>query len=483
MTPRQVLAILAARWWLALLVLLLAVAGTAAVSMTMFKRYTASASVMLDARSPEQVVAGGSPSSSLPGGYMATQMDLIMSERVGRAVIRSLDLARDDHLRDAWQQAGEGRGDFEAWLAESLQQNLAVKPAPVSNIITISYSSDDPAKAAQLANVYVKAYIETALEIRMERVRQYGTFFDERAKDLRASLESAQSKLSDFQQKNSLVTGTGDEKFDKLDIETARLSELVAQSVQLQGSNAEVAGRMRRAGRQTDQLQEVWRNPAVAALNAEITTEEVRLREMTDRLGGSHPQLIAQETRLSELKSQLVKERARTASNLGFDNGANQSRLAQVTAALETQRAKVLGIQRQREQAATLQREVDNAQRAYDTMLQRVSQSSIESQNTFTNVAVLKNASVPMAPSSPNLLKNIAASLALGALLGLGAALGVEMMDRRMRTVDDFVQIKNSVLVSLPLSKHDKQRLPDTSRVRLMKQRVMTGLPRPTPQT
>ena len=84
MTPRQVLATLAARWPWALAVVLLSVAATAVVSMTMFKRYTAWASVMLDARSADQV-AGGTPNSSLPGGYMATQMELIMSERVGRA--------------------------------------------------------------------------------------------------------------------------------------------------------------------------------------------------------------------------------------------------------------------------------------------------------------------------------------------------------------------------------------------------------------
>jgi chain length determinant protein EpsF len=476
MTPRQVLAILAARWWLALAVLLLTVAATVAVSVTMFKRYTATASVMLDARSPEQVT-GGAPNSSLPGGYMATQMDLIISERVGRAVIRVLDLGGDARLREAWQQAGQGRGDFEAWLAEILQKNLTVKPAPVSNIIAISYTSDDPAKAAQFANAYVKAYVDTALDLRMERVRQYGTFFDERAKDLRAGLDAAHARLSEFQQKNGLMVGD-----DKLDLETARLQELVSQSVQLQGSNAEVAARMRRAGHQTDQLQEVWRNPAVAALSAEVTAEEVRLRELTERLGSNHPQLIAQETRLSELKTQLAKEKARSANNLGFDTGANQSRLAQVTAALETQRAKVLAMQRQREQAATLQREVDNAQRGYDAMLQRVTQSSIESQNTFTNLAVLKQATVPMAPSSPNLLKNIGASLAVGLLLGVGLTIGREMLDRRLRTVDDVAELKQQVLVSLPLSRHNQKSLPDSSRVRLIKQRVMTGLPRPSPQ-
>jgi polysaccharide biosynthesis transport protein len=477
MTPRQVLAVLAARWHWALAVLVLCVAATAMVSTTMLKRYTAWASVMLDARSPEQV-AGGTPNSSLPGGYMATQMELITSERVGRAVIRALDLGKDPELREAWHKAGEGQGDFEAWLSESMQKGLSVKPAPVSNVVTVSYTSDDGTRAATLVNAYVKAYIDTSLELRMERLRQYGAFFDARAVELKADLERAQNRLSDYQTKNGLIVGD-----EKLNLEATRLAELGAQLMTAQSANAELAGRLKQAGQRSEQLQEVWQNPAVAALAGEVTREEVRLREMTSRLGENHPQLIEQEARLSELRAKLTAERGRALNNVSFGNSATQSRVAQISSALEAQRAKVLRMQTQREQSASLLREVESAQRAYDTMQQRVSQASIESQNTQTNLSVLKHATVPMSPSSPNLLKNIGASVALGLLLGIGLVLGLEQLDRRMRTVDDVSELKQPMLVSLPVSAHARRALPDTSRTKLMKQRVLTGLPRPNQQT
>lgn len=477
MTPKQVLSVLAARWPWALAVLLICVAATVAVSTTMLKRYTASASVMLDARSPDQI-AGGAPNSSLPGGYMGTQMELIASERVGRAVIRSLGLGNDPVLREAWQEAGGGQGDFEAWLSEAMQKNLSVKPAQISNVLTVTYTSDDGAKAAAIVNAYVKAYIDTSLELRMERVRQYSSFFDARAKELRADLERAQEKLSAFQQKHGLIVGD-----EKLDVEASRLSELSAQLLAAQTASADVSGRVAQAGRQTDQLQEVWQNPAVASLAAEVTREEVKLGEMTSRLGESHPQRIQQEVRLSELKTRLESERGRAVRNVSFGNSATRARVAQISAALEAQRAKVLRMQSQREQSASLQRELEIAQRAFDTMQQKVQQAGIEVQNTYTNLSVLKHATVPMMPSSPNLVKNIGASIALGALLGLGLVLGREQLDRRLRTVDDITELKQALLVSLPVSAHASRALPDTSRTRLMKQRVLTGLPRPTQQT
>jgi uncharacterized protein involved in exopolysaccharide biosynthesis len=204
---------------------------------------------------------------------------------------------------------------------------------------------------------------------------------------------------------------------------------------------------------------------------------------MTSRLGESHPQRIEQEVRLSELRTRLEAEKGRAARNVSFGNSATRSRVAQISAALEAQRAKVLRMQSQREQSVALQREFESAQRAFDAMQQRVQQASIETQNTFTNLSVLKHATVPMTPSSPNMLKNIGASIALGALLGLGLVLGREQLDRRLRTADDVSELKQNLLVSLPVSGHASRQGPDTSRTRLMKQRVLTGLPRPTQQT
>jgi chain length determinant protein EpsF len=469
------LAVLAARWPWPLAVLLLSVAASSLVSMTMLKRYTASATVMLDARTPDQV-AGGTPNAALPGGYMATQMEVIGSERVGRAVIKALKLDVAPNWLAAWKEAGGGQGDFHAWLSEVLRQGLVVRPAPVSNVLTVAYTSDNPSHAAEMANAYVQAYVDISLELRTERVRQFGSFFDARAQELRAELEAAQNRLLAYQQKNGILVGD-----EKLNVESARLVELNTQLVMAQTANAEVAGRLRQAGKRHDQLQEVWRNPAVASLEADTTREEVRLREMKSRLGESHPQLIEQEVRLAELRARLAAEKSKAAGNVGFDNSAAQNRVAQLSAAVEAQRGKVLRMQGQREQSVTLQREVESAQRSYDAMQQRANLASVESQNTYGNVTVLKKATAPLAPSSPDLLKNIGASVLVGLLLGVGLVVGREQLDRRLRTSDDIAAIKQPMLVSLPVAAH-AGRPADSSRTRLMKQRVLTGLPRPGAQ-
>jgi polysaccharide biosynthesis transport protein len=121
-------------------------------------------------------------------------------------------------------------------------------------------------------------------------------------------------------------------------------------------------------------------------------------------------------------------------------------------------------------------RDVDNAQKAYDAVATRVNQTRMESQNTQTNVSVLKRATTPPFPSSPNLLLSALAGVVLAGLTGAMTAVVREQRDRRLRTDDDVRLGLGQPLVGvLPLRKGSlkgsplRQRLTGTppNRVRL----------------
>jgi len=100
----------------------------------------------------------------------------------------------------------------------------------------------------------------------------------------------------------------------------------------------------------------------------------------------------------------------------------------------------VMSIKNQRDELAVLQREVENAQRAYDAVAQRLTQTSLESQTQQTNVVVLTPAVEPIEPSSPKLLLNSLLAVFLGTLLGVGCALLLETLSRRVRSAEDLAQ-------------------------------------------
>jgi len=84
---------------------------------------------------------------------------------------------------------------------------------------------------------------------------------------------------------------------------------------------------------------------------------------------------------------------------------------------------------------------VDNAQKAYDSVSQRLTQSRLESQFTQSNVSVLTLASEPATPSFPNLLLNTVAGIFLGTFCAIGAVFGLEIVDRRVRSASDVAEM------------------------------------------
>mgnify|MGYP001331279978 FL=1 len=111
MTFGQVLSILRARWKIALLMFVLTVGVTLAVSLLLPKQYTATASVVLDVK-PDPVTAMMYAGMVSPA-FMATQADIIQSDRVAYRVVRNLKLADSPQVRQQWLDETGGDGSIE----------------------------------------------------------------------------------------------------------------------------------------------------------------------------------------------------------------------------------------------------------------------------------------------------------------------------------------------------------------------------------
>lgn len=453
MSLTQFFAILRARWRLALSVLFAVVVLTVVVSLVLPKKYTTSAAVLVDLKATDPVSGSTAPGMLSPT-YMATQIDLIKSDRVAQRVVRNLKLDQSPSMRRQWTEATEGKGNYEAWLAALLQNSLDLKPSRESNVINIGYKSVDPKFAATMANGFAQAYIDTMVELRVEPARQYSAFFDARAAQWRDALEKAQSRLSAFQNEKGIVATD-----ERLDLENTRLAELSSQLVSLQGATADSASRRAQAASSPDKLQEVLNNSVVASLRADIGRQEARLNELSARLGPNNPQVVELQANISELRAKLESETRQVSGSVGISDNINRSREAQVRAALDKQRARVMQLKQIRDEQAVLVRDVENAQRSYDSVLARQSQTELESLTQQTNLLLISSAVEPTLPSSPNVQRNALVALFVGTLLAMGAALGAEMTDRRVLTPKDLDEALDVPILAVVTPRRERKGL------------------------
>lgn len=450
MSLNQLLAILKARKAVLLSVFagVIALAGLAVLLLP--SQYTSTATVLVDVKSPDPIMGMVLPAMMTPG-YMATQVDLIESDRVAIKAIRALKLNENAILVQQWQEENEGKGSLEAWIADRLAKNLKVKPARESNVMTIAYEASDPEFAAIMANTYAQSYIDVTSELRVEPAKKYNAIFDTLADQIRTRLEKAQSRLSGYQQEKGLIATD-----ERLDIENARLADLSATLTALQAKLAETTGRERQSRRDAERTEEVLASPVVSTLKAELSRLQGKLEEHQSQMGDNHPQVIETKANIEGVRARIQQETLKVSAAVGSNNTVNESRVSEARAALEAQRTKVLQLKAQRDEASVLLRDVDNLQKAYDTLQARSTQATVESQSTQTNVTVVGQAVPSLKASSPKTFLIMGVAIFGGFVLSITTVLLMELRDRRVRTTDDVLNDLQLPLVGVLLKAPDE---------------------------
>ncbi len=444
MTLRQLLVILLARWWAIASVFGVTVAATVVVSLLLPKTYTASTSIVIEPRVTDVFGGANLGAQMLAQAFMATQIDVMQSQKVAERVVTNLGIPKSPQAQAQYLEETQGQGSIESYFAGQLTKHLEVTPSRESAVVALSFSGADPQFAAQVANAFAQAYIDTALELRTQPARQYTAWFDEQLKGLRAELERAQTRLSAFQQRNGIVGND-----ERLDVENARLAELSNQLVAAQAQSFDSSARAGEGSASVASVPEVAASPILAQLRTELARSEASLQQISRQYGTEHPTYQRQAAEIGALRERVNEELQHSSRSAGASARAGVRRVADLRAAVAAQKERVLELKKLRDEMAVLTREVENAQKIYELALQRYAQNSLESQTTQASASVLAPATAPAMPSSPRIKLNVILGAVLGAILGLGVALVLELADRRVRASDDIETSLNLPLLGV----------------------------------
>jgi len=406
-------------------------------------RYTATSSVLIPTKTTDPIAG-----IALPGGllsnHLTTQLEIMQSERVALRALRVLQPEEDAAWRRRWEQATGRNGVYESWAAEQLLRQASVNNARDSNVLVVAYKDSDPQRAARIANGLVQAYLETSVELRLQPARQYSAFFDERVRRAKETLNEGQARLVEFQQRHGLHSLD-----ERADVEEKRLAELGLQVTLLETRIAGTRGRLGEGAAAANQ--EAARDPFVIEARIELARQEARLAELEERLGNGHPQWIQQQQVLAQRRAGLATALSRAGQSIGLSGKAEAAQLSMLKAAYEQQQAKVLDRKKLRDEGLRMQKNVEDLQRSYETVLARYQTTTLESEDTQPNVSILKVATPPARPSNPGLQWFMSGGALLGFVLALSAVFVREWRDARLRHGDHIMEVlQKPFLVQLP---------------------------------
>lgn len=392
---------------LILLTTLAALAAALVVIKIVPARYTATSRLMLEIVKPDPVT-GQSMGSQFARAFVATQIELIKDYRVAGRVVDTFNWAGSPGLAAAYQNSGAGPDtSFRRWLAQKVIEGTSVELIPGSNILEISYTSDQPDTAAKVADALRDAYEQETRLLNQRSATKSAEWFSNQSRKLRAQLTEAEKRKADYEREHGIVIND-----DLSDAESTRLAAL---------SGVQDAPAMPMMGAAV---------PIVSPSQGQLQALDAAIQNATATLGPNHPRLVAmrqQRTILAGLVSQELSA-ARAASRPAMSGGGPSA-----ASRYAAQQAKVLAQRGQRSEAQQLAIDVNVLREQVQNASKRTAELQQQAESDETGLSYLGAAVAPSSPSFPKIPLMIMGAIALGLSLGIGLAILIEMLYRKVR--------------------------------------------------
>lgn len=355
--------------------------------------------------------------------------------------------------------------------ARDLAESMQIITLKNSDVISVSYSSGNPAQAACILRSIGKLYMEKHLAV--HRPGDAFEFFKQEADRYKQELQRVETQLASFGQEQQLVTD-GTEK----EIGVRKLSDYRAALVDTKTAIAETQARIRQleslsktTAHRTVRSVRTAPNEALKDLQTQLVTLQVKRTEMEGKFAPTYRPLLDLDKQIQDVKNAiqdaqktpLVEQTTDTNPAddwITVELAKGRSELASLQAgtnakerAVQEYRSLVLDLDQKNIQRSDLLRAQRTAEEKYLLYQRKQEEARIEQEldkQRILNVAMAEEPSVPVLPEpAPVPLKF---GFVLAGLLSLGIGLVTDFYDRSFRTpveVEQYLGIP--VLASTPL--------------------------------
>ncbi len=467
------------RWQVILTTAAVVAVVTYVVLLAVTPRYTGTAQVLLDPQKDKLFGAESIiPELSLESGNVDSQISVIRSTNLLRRVVEKTHLTQDVEFG---QPAAPGLfALFTAWFKNRpaveklpptpadavippdilraigrLRSALDVTRVQRTYVISISVTSEDPAKAARLANAVADTYVVDQLDARYDAAKRASVWLAERMEGLREQVRQSEEAVAKFRREHNLLTTTSE---TKLTISEQQLSELNAKLVAARAEAAEKRAKYEQAqhvqssGGNIQAIPDVVRSPVISQLRAQQAEYARKVADLASRYNDNHPQVIDTRAELRNIEHSIGAEVARIITNLKNDADVAKAGEDSLQHSLE----QVSGSSGLDSDVGIKLRELERVNAANKTLFESfLSRTKItQEQSTFQEreARVISPATRPGAPSFPRKPLVLSLALVVGLLIGIGGSVALDMLNAGFgtpRQVEEKLGVP--VLASVPL--------------------------------
>lgn len=433
----------------------------ALVVFTLTPKYSTSATLLIEAQQAKTVsIEEVYGLDSTRNEYFLTQFEILKSKSLSEKVIHRLELT------DKAEFAGDEESfNLKSWIKslipflpkkqlddessahlqrltvlDNFSDKLSISPVRKTQLVKISFESEDPKLAAQVVNTLGDTYIESHLEAKMGITRKAADWLNIRLDDLKTRLDDSEQKLEKFTLENDLsvvrgVTGLSGSRLESLE------QQLLVEE-QKRGEAYSLYSIVTESGRNNlsllESLEEVTSNRTIQDFKKEEILVQSKVSELSKVYGPKHPKMISAIAELNSISQKLQDEITNLVSNAENMLATSDKRLEQIKNNLTTARAEHQANRILDNDYRRLKREVDTNRSLYDTFMERTKETSIAADFDSAHARFTDRAIVPVLPSKPR--KGMIIGLAFIAAIGIGIMLAfvIDALNDSFRNAADI---------------------------------------------
>jgi len=454
----------------ALAVFVLASAAMMIQGYTTLQLYQAQAQIMIEDERATAVPGLNGPDTVFyedPEPYYNTQYRILKGRDLTRHVIKKLDLATVPEfngtaeppttpatiVQDARQRLmlllrlskppaepetpQVDETPDESALVSAFVSRAEVMPIRGSRLVNVSFTARDPKFAATAVNTLVDEYVEQNLQVKVQSSQNMLDWLNKELEKQQKKVQDSEQALSDYRDKQNALSLD-----DKQNIVTQRLTQLSdaltrTRTVKAQKDALYKQVREMSASTSPDSIPAIAQNSSVQALKSKVADLAQQRAQLMEKYGEKWPALQSVNANLQEARSQLEVETAKAMQSIKNDYETAVLEERTLAANLEAAKADAQDLSRKSVGYNVMEREAKSNRQVYESLLAREKELSVASNSRANNVRVIDRAEVPRAPLSAGGRRTWLMSLAVGLILAVGVAFGLDYMNDTIKTPED----------------------------------------------
>ena len=331
-----------------------------------------------------------------------------------------------DHLMTAYRNA-----------VKNFIDSIEVSPVRRSNLVELSFDSENPETAARIANRLANDYIDQNLQVKFEETMRASEWLQGQLPHLKANLEKSEDALQSYARANSIIFVE-----EKQNLANERLKQLQEAYTKAQAERyqKESMYSLVQAGRVQD-LPGTIENRLIQDLSLQLAESQRDYAQMTATYKPEYPKAIALKKQIDAMQASLNRQKMNLSQSI-IDSYrtalANEKYLAQ---AVDEAKKEVNDIAEKSIQYNILKRQADSDKQIYDGLNTRMKEATVSAGVKASNIRIVDAAQVPKGPVKPRVPLNLALGIILGAAAGIGLALFQEYLDNTLKTADEVERL------------------------------------------